>query len=56
MDDKIKEYLDYALIEKKLSLNTIASYKTDLDYYKDFFLKKIYVILQRKKFQSLLKA
>ena len=40
MDDKIKEYLDYALIEKKLSLNTIASYKTDLDYYKDFFPKK----------------
>ena len=40
MDDKIKEYLDYALIEKKLSLNTIASYKTDLDYYKKFFPKK----------------
>lgn len=40
MEDKIKEYLDYALIEKKLSLNTIASYKTDLDYYKEFFPKK----------------
>ena len=40
MDDKIKEYLDYALIEKKLSSNTIDSYKTDLDYYKEFFPKK----------------
>lgn len=40
MEDKIKEYLDYVLIEKKLSINTIASYKTDLDYYKKFFPKK----------------
>ena len=33
MEDNIKEYLNYALVEKKLSLNTIASYKNDLNYY-----------------------
>lgn len=37
MEDNIKEYLDYILVEKKLSSNTISSYKVDLDYYMDFF-------------------
>lgn len=36
MDDMIKEYLDYVLIEKKLSVNTYKSYKNDLDKYVAF--------------------
>ena len=40
MDDKIKEYLDYVLIEKKLSINTIESYRIDLQYYSNFLGKK----------------
>jgi len=40
MEDKVKEFLDYNLIEKKLSINTIATYKDDLKYYVEFFEKK----------------
>ena len=36
MEKEMKEYLDYLLVEKKLSKNTIESYKTDLKYYLDF--------------------
>lgn len=36
MSNEIKEYLDYILIEKKLSSNTILKYKEDLKYYYDF--------------------
>ena len=39
MEKEIKEYLDYLLVEKKLSINTIESYKTDLKYYLDYFSK-----------------
>lgn len=40
MENEIKEYLDYVLIEKKLSINTVMSYKEDLKYYLDYFNKK----------------
>ena len=40
MEKEIKEYLDYLLVEKKLSINTIESYKGDLKYYLDYFDKK----------------
>lgn len=40
MENEIKEYLDYLLVEKKLSINTIESYKGDLKYYLDYFDKK----------------
>ena len=40
MEEEIKEYLDYLLIEKKLSLNTIATYKEDLKYYVNFMNNK----------------
>ena len=40
MEKEIKEYLDYLLVEKKLSINTIESYKTDLKYYLDYFNMK----------------
>ena len=39
MEKEMKEYLDYLLLEKKLSINTIESYKTDLKYYLDYFSK-----------------
>ena len=48
MEDNIKEYLNYALVEKKLSLNTIASYKNDLDYYINFFGDKKLVDITKK--------
>lgn len=41
MDKEIKEYLDYCLIEKKLSKNTIDSYTNDLKNYNDYFNKSI---------------
>lgn len=34
MDREIDEYIEYCLIEKKLSMNTIESYKNDLERYK----------------------
>jgi site-specific recombinase XerD len=37
MESEIKEYLDYALIEKKLSINTIKTYNDDLKYYMEYF-------------------
>lgn len=48
MEDNIREYLNYALVEKKLSLNTIASYKIDLDYYINFFHDKKLVDITKK--------
>lgn len=48
MEDNIKEYLNYALVEKKLSLNTIASYKNDLNYYINFFPNKKLVDITKK--------
>ena len=35
----IEKYIDYLKYEKKLSENTINSYKNDLDCFKDFFKK-----------------
>lgn len=40
MNDKVKEYLDYVLIEKKLSSNTVLSYKDNLKYYVEFIGSK----------------
>lgn len=40
VEEEVKEYLNYALVEKKLSLNTIASYKNDLQHYINFFSKR----------------
>lgn len=40
MYEQIKEYLDYCLIEKKLSNNTILSYREDLNYYLNYFVNK----------------
>lgn len=40
MYEQIKEYLDYCLIEKKLSNNTILSYREDLNYYLNYFSNK----------------
>lgn len=37
----IEKYIDYLKYEKKLSENTINSYKNDLDCFKDFFKKDI---------------
>lgn len=39
MEEEIKEFLDYIVIEKKLSKNTYESYKEDLKHYIDFFNK-----------------
>jgi integrase/recombinase XerD len=40
MNDYIKDYLDYLLIDKKYSNNTISSYKKDLDKYQTFLKNK----------------
>ena len=48
MESEIKEYLDYALIEKKLSINTIETYKGDLKYYMEFFDNKIIRNINKK--------
>ncbi len=37
MNDNIKEYLDYIMIEKKLSKNTVMSYNEDLKNYTNMF-------------------
>lgn len=37
----IEKYIDYLKYEKKLSKNTINSYKNDLDCFKDFFKKDL---------------
>lgn len=37
----IEKYIDYLKYEKKLSENTINSYKNDLDFFKDFFKKDL---------------
>lgn len=37
----IEKYIDYLKYEKKLSENTINSYKNDLDWFKDFFKKDL---------------
>ena len=39
MEEEIKEFLDYIVIEKKLSKNTYESYKEDLKHYINFFNK-----------------
>lgn len=41
MEEEIKEYLNYVLIEKKLSENTYKSYKEDLKYYPNKSIKDI---------------
>ena len=41
MDDEIKEYIEYCLIEKKLSMNTIDAYKNDLKKYSLYFNRSI---------------
>lgn len=41
MDNEIKEFLDYCLIEKKLSKNTIETYRNDLKKYSNYFNKNI---------------
>lgn len=48
MEDKIREYLDYALVEKKLSLNTISTYKDDLKYYLSFLNGKEFENITKK--------
>ncbi len=48
MEDNIREYLNYALVEKKLSLNTIASYRIDLDHYINFFRDKKLIDITKK--------
>lgn len=48
MDDMIKEYLDYVLIEKKLSVNTYKSYKNDLDKYVAFLNGKKFSNIKRE--------
>lgn len=40
MEKEIREYLDYILVEKKLSINTIETYKGDLKYYLEFLGNK----------------
>jgi len=40
MKEEIKEYLDYVLIEKKLSINTVKAYENDLTKYMNFVNKK----------------
>lgn len=44
----IKEYLDYVLIEKKLSVNTYKSYKNDLDKYVAFLDGKKFSNIKRE--------
>lgn len=39
MENEIKEYIDYIMIEKKLSKNTVDSYKEDLKHYISYFNK-----------------
>lgn len=56
MEDNIKEYLNYALVEKKLSMNTIASYKSDLDYYINFFPKKKLIDITRKDISNFIES
>ena len=56
MEDNIKEYLNYALVEKKLSMNTIASYKSDLDYYINFFPKKKLTDITRKDISNFIES
>lgn len=41
MDKEIDEYIEYCLIEKKLSSNTIEAYKNDLKKYNLYFKKSI---------------
>lgn len=55
MDDMIKEYLDYVLIEKKLSVNTYKSYKNDLDKYVAFWMVRNLAILRGRMLLDLLK-
>ena len=38
---KIKDFLNYLLIDKKYSNNTIESYKKDLETFLEFFKKII---------------
>ncbi|HOO68147.1 MAG TPA: site-specific tyrosine recombinase [Bacilli bacterium] len=40
MEEEIKEYLDYVMIEKKLSKNSVDSYKEDLKHYINYFNKR----------------
>ena len=40
MENEIREYLDYILVEKKLSINTVETYKVDLKYYLEFLGNK----------------
>ena len=39
----IEKYLDYLTFERKLSSNTIASYKNDLKSFDKFFKSKIWL-------------
>ena len=48
MNDMVKEYLDYVLIEKKLSVNTYKSYKNDLDKYVAFLDGKKFSNIKRE--------
>ena len=44
MDALIQEFIDYCLIEKKLSENTIESYKNDLKKFSEYFDKDVFDI------------
>lgn len=41
MDKEIEEYIEYCIVEKNLSINTINSYKNDLKHYSSYFKKSI---------------
>lgn len=41
MDNLIKEYIDYIENKRKLSLNTVSSYRIDLKKYKDYLEENI---------------
>lgn len=41
MDNLIKEYIDYIENKRKLSSNTVSSYRIDLKKYKDYLEEKI---------------
>lgn len=52
----IKEYLDYVMIEKKLSKNTVLSYKEDLKYYEDIIKNKNLSDIKREDIIKLIKS
>ena len=52
----IKEYLDYVMIEKKLSKNTVLSYKEDLKYYEPIINNRDLGKIKREDIIKLIKS